>query len=391
MTWGIGQRHINPIGILLLLAASAASIFSFPVFAESEEGILRLRMVGNAEGTGFEARHAALQDARQDVIWEILKTKIASGDLRPFRSMVRNADKYITRVVELHLDSDGGQTRVEIDAYVDIQAVEHDLATLMLPRLATPPTVTCLIALEDEKGGLFLEEPGLAETTMVEGLKKLGIVPSTHLESSAQYAQEDLRAALTGDLEKAAAYVKETLADAVVLGIVHIERGPDLDQGGTAKTRATLDARIFRGSDGDLLEVFARSAAITGKDATACQEEAITDTATKMLGDITVTTVLSVLSTQKKDEVLITLHNPGSRSRVEALMGLLGQDTAVNSIEESFFSERLARLRVGYEGPMAYIVDQISSHSYEDWTVEVQQVIGREMNLMMVPGKGSGK
>jgi hypothetical protein len=72
-------------------------------------------------------------------------------------------------------------------------------------------------------------------------------------------------------------------------------------------------------------------------------------------------------------------------------MGLLGQDTAVNSIEESFFSERLARLRVGYEGPMAYIVDQISSHSYEDWTVEVQQVIGREMNLMMVPGKGSGK
>ena len=387
MARGYGRIRATIQFMSIALAASVASIFSCGAHADPAEGELVLRMLGNAEGTGFAARHAALQDARQDVIWEILKTKIASGDLRPFRSMVRNADKYITRVVELHLDSEGGQTRVEIDAYVDIRAVENDLATLMLPRLATPPTVTCLIALEDEKGELFLEEPGLAETTMVEGLKKLGIVPSTHLESSAQYAQEDLRAALTGDLEKAAAYVKETLADAVVLGIVRIERGPDLDQGGTAKTRATLDTRIFRGSDGDLLEVFARSAAITGKDATACQEEAITDTATKMLGDITVTTVLSVLSTQKKDEVLITVHNPGSRSRVEALMGLLGQDTAVNSIEESFFSERLARLRVGYEGPMAYIVDQISSHAYENWTVEVQQVIGREMNLIMVPGK----
>jgi hypothetical protein len=301
--------------------------------------------------------------------------------------MVRSADKYITRVVELHLDSQDGQTRVEIDAYVDIQAVEHDLATLMLPRLATPPTVTCLIALEDDKGELYLEDPGLAESTLTEGLKNIGLVPSNHLETAAQFSPDHLRAALTGDLEKAAAYAKESLADAVVLGIISTERGPDLDNAGTAKTRVTLDARIFRGSDGDLLDAFARSAAITGRDPLACQEEAIRDSAQKMLGDITVATVLSVLSTQKRDEVLITLHNPGTRSRVEAFMSLLDQDTAVNSIEESFFSERLARLRVGYDGPMAYIVDKLSSHSYENCTIEVQNVIGREMNLLMVPGK----
>jgi hypothetical protein len=386
MARGLGRIKANLRILSITLAATAASVICLFGEAAPGEGELVLRMLGNAEGTGFTSRHAALQDARQDVIWEILKSKIASGDLRPFRSMVRNADKYITRVVELHLDSEGGQTRVEIDAYVDIQAVEHDLAALMLPRLATPPTVACLIALEDETGELFFESPGLAETTMVDGLKKLGVVPQSHLETAAQFAPEELRVVLTGDLENAAAYAKETLADAVVLGIVSIERGPDLDEGGTAKTRATLDVRVFRGSDGDLLEVFSRSAAITGKDAVACREEAITDTATKMLGDITVSTVLSVLSTQKKDEVLITLHNPGSRSRVEALMGLLGQDTAVNSIEESFYSERLARLRVGYEGPMAYIVDRISTHTYDGATVEVQQVIGREMNLLMVPG-----
>jgi hypothetical protein len=387
MARGDGRIRATLQCMSIALAATVASVFCLCAYAAPAEGELVLRMLGNAEGTGFAARAAAVQDAREDVIWEILKTKIASGDLRPFRSMVRSADKYITRVVELHLDSQDGQTRVEIDAYVDIQAVEHDLATLMLPRLATPPTVTCLIALEDDKGELYLEDPGLAESTLTEGLKNIGLVPSNHLETAAQFSPDHLRAALTGDLEKAAAYAKESLADAVVLGIISTERGPDLDNAGTAKTRVTLDARIFRGSDGDLLDAFARSAAITGRDPLACQEEAIRDSAQKMLGDITVATVLSVLSTQKRDEVLITLHNPGTRSRVEAFMSLLDQDTAVNSIEESFFSERLARLRVGYDGPMAYIVDKLSSHSYENCTIEVQNVIGREMNLLMVPGK----
>lgn len=389
MRWGIGRKNSETSFPAMLLVTIVAGSISFFANAAPAEGELVLRMLGNAEGTGFAARHAAIQDAREEVIWEILKTKIASGDLRPFRSMVRSADKYITRVEELHLDSEGGQTRVEIDAYVDIQAVEHDLATLMLPRLATPPTVTCLIALEDEKGELYLEEPGLAEKALVEGLKSIGLAPGTHLDTTAQYSPADLRAALTGDLEKAAAYAKETLSDAVVLGILSVERGPDLDQSGTAKTRVTLDARVFRGSDGDLLDAFARSAAIIGADPVACLEEATTDSAKKMLGDITVSTVLSVLSTQKRDEVLITLQNPGSRTRVEALVGLLDQESSVNSIEESFYSDRLARLRVGYEGPMAYIVDLLRSHSYEGSTIEVQSVVDRDMNLIMVPGKGA--
>ena len=136
--------------------------------------------------------------------------------------MVRNAERYITRSDELSLSTDGGHTRVEIDAYVDIQSVENDLATLMLPRLAAPPTVTCLIALEDEKGELYLESPGLAEQTMTEGLVKLGVKAKNHLETGAPHDEAALRAALTGDLEKASSYVRETLSDAVVLGILLI-------------------------------------------------------------------------------------------------------------------------------------------------------------------------
>lgn len=383
MRQGNGHRTIW-IGLWPLALAVFAAGAAFSA-ASAQEGDFVLRMVGRAEGTGFTARHEALQAARQEVIWEILKSKIASGDVRPFRVMVRNADAYIDRVVELHVDSDGGQTRVEIDAFVDIASFEQDLAALAMPRLAMPPVVACLIGEQDAGGPLEVTEEGLAERALVSGLDDLEIDARGHGEAAITLSDADLKAALSGDLAHAAAYARETLADAVVLGVVTVVREADQDQSGTAKTRATLEARVFRGSDGDLLEVFARSAAITGNDPVACREEAVGDVATKLLGDVTVATVLSVLGSQKRDEVLITLMNPGSRERMNLLTGLLAEDNAVHSVEEAYFSERSARIRVGYEGPMSYLVDQLLTRSYDGWILEVQEVIGRDMKLVMVP------
>lgn len=376
------MRHLMAIA----LAALAASAPFFSAGAEEGDFVLR-GIVGRAEGTGFTARHQALQAARQEVIWRLLESYIASGDLRPYRVMVRNADAYFDRVVELRVDSEGGQTRVEIDAYVDIRALELDLATHAKPRLAVPPKVACLIGERAGDGPVVIEGVGLAEQTMVEGLKKLELEARDHFSNDVRVPDADLLVALGPDLERAAAYARETLADAVVIGVVTVERGPDQDQAGTAKTRATLEARVFRGSDGDLLEVFARSAAITGKDAEACREEAITDVATKMLGDVTVTTVLSVLGSQKRDEVLITLLNPGTRDRMSLFTGLLAQDNAIHSVEEAYFSERSARVRLGYDGPMSYLVDLLSDKSFDGWVVEVQEAFGieRTMNLVLVP------
>jgi len=381
---GHGARFRGLLAVMLALFAASALF----VPAMAQEGGFVLRMVGRAEGTGFTARHAALQAARHEVIWEILKSKVASGDVRPFRVMARNADQYIDRVVELHVDTDGGQTRVEIDAYVDIRSLEQDLAALAKPRLATPPVVACLIGEQDAGGPLTVSPDGLAERTLVEGLDNLEIDARGHGEAAIAQPEAELRAVLAGGLDPAASYARETLADAVVLGVVTVVREAPQDQTGTAKTRATLEARVFRGSDGDLLEVFARSAAITGNDPTACREEAVSDVATKLLGDVAVATVLSVLGSQKRDEVLITLLNPGSRERMNLFTGLLAQDNAVNSVEEAYFSERSARVRLGYDGPMSYLVDLLLSRSFDGWIVEVQEVIDRDMKLVMVPHSG---
>lgn len=365
------------------LAVLAASVALFDARAEGE---FVLRMIGRAEGTGYTARHNALQAAKQEVIWEILKSKVATGQkLQPYRVMVRNADAYIDRVTELHVDTDGGVTRVEIDAYVDIRALEQDLASTAKPRLAKPPVISCLIAEQDENGLISISEDGVTERALVAGLDKLELDARSHTELTVQYSDADLHEVLTGDIERAAAYARETLADAVVIGIVQVERESDQDQSGTAKTRAALEVRVFRGSDGDLLEVFARSAAITGNDPESCRAEASGDVADKLLGDITVTTVLSVLSSQKRDEVLITLLNPGTQERIRLLLGLIEQDPGVHSVEEAYFSERSARIRVGYDGPMSHLVDLIRDKSFDGWVLEVREVIDREMNLIMVP------
>lgn len=383
MAFGPAARHKNRISVYVALVACAASAaLCWPATAADD---FVLRMVGRAEGVGFTARHAALQAARQEVIWEILKSKIASGDLRPYRVMVRNADAYITRTDELHVDTAGGHTRVEIDAYVDIHALEQDLAATAKPRLATPPTVACLIAEQDEHGMLSIAPDNIAERRLVEGLEKLELKAHGHQDTTVKFKMPDLHEAVTGNLIAAAAYARESLADAVVLGVVTVNREADQDKTGTARTVASLEARVFRGSDGDLLEVFARSAAITGNDSDACREEAIGDAVTKIVGNVTVATVLSVLSSQKRDEVLITLSNPGTRDRMALLMGLMSQDPAVHSIEEAYFSERSARIRVGYDGPMSRLVDLIADKLYDGWLLEVQEVIGREMNLLMRP------
>ncbi len=352
-------------------------------FGASSEGEFRLRALGFAEGVGFAAHREAREEAQHEVMREILRSKIASGDLKPFRSMIRKAGHYVIRMEELHVDTRSGRTQVEVDAYVDMAAVDQDLATLVLPRLPEPPKVSCLIAVESD-GAVEIESPGIVETTLVAGLENLGLAATSHTELEALFKASDFHEAVLGDVEKAGSYARETLADVVVVGIARLESSEAAEAGITSRTRAVLELKILRGSDGDLLDVLSRSAAISGIDPEACREEVLSDVAKKMLGDVTVATVLSVLSVHKQDEVLITLHNPGSRERLSAFTSVLQQEPMINSIEESFFSDRLARIRLGYTGSLGYLVDQIRERSYEGWALEIQEVVGREMTLVMI-------
>lgn len=350
------------------------------------EGELRLRVRGSADGVGFAAHREALVAAQHEVMREILRSKVASGDLRPFRSMIRKAEHYVTRVEELHIDNHEGETRVEVDAYVDMASVEQDLATLVLPRLPTPPTVSCLVAIETD-GAVEVESPGTTEEALVKGLENLGLDARPHTAHDALFSASDFHDAVLGDLAASARYARETLADVVLIGVVTLERSESQEGGSAGRTRASLNLKVLRGNDGDLLDVFARSAAITGLDPESCREEVLGDVAAKVIGDVTVSTVLSVLSMQKQDEVLITLQNPGSRSRLAAFTDVFQREPLIDSISESFFSERLARIRLGYAGSLAYLVDQIDRQIFEGWRLEVNEVVGRDMTLSFISGE----
>jgi len=366
-------------GLLAILYLGLAAI-AVPAAAEGE---LRIRVHGFADGVGFAAHREAVMEARYEAIREILRSKVASGDLRPFRSMVRKSAQYVTRVEELHIDTQVGQTRVEVDAYVDMRSLEQDLAALVLPRLPEAPTVSCLIAVETD-GAVEIETDNVAEAALVSGLKNLGLNASPHTDLKDVFRTSDFHDAVLGDVLKSAAYARETLADVVLIGIVAMEPGVPASEGAPARTRGTLTLKVFRGHDGDLIDVFSRSAAITGLDPDSRREEVMEDVSAKMLGDIAVATVLSVLGMQQQDQVLITLHNPGSRARLGAFMDVLQMVPLIDTIEESFFSERLARIRLRYTGNMGYLVDQIRDRSYEGWPLEIKEVVGRDMDLVLI-------
>lgn len=375
------KRYYSSLpGALLVAITLVCVIFSTVAGADGE---FRLRVRGFAEGVGFAAHREAVLEAQQEVMREILRAKVAHGDLRPFRSMVRKAEHYVTRVEELHVETQGGQTRVEVDAYVDMPALEQDLAALVLPRLPAPPKVSCLIAIESE-GAVEIESESFIENALVTGLKNLGLAASPHSALGDIFKTSAFHDAVLGDVSASASYARETLADVVLIGKVDLEESQPVAEGAAARTRATLSLKVFRGHDGDLIDAFARSAAITGVDPVSRREEVLQDISAKMLGDITVSTVLSVLGMQNQEQVLVTLHNPGSRSRLAAFIDLLQHEPQIDTIEESFFSERLARIRLGYTGNMGYLVDLIRDRSYEGWPLEIQEVVGREMNLVLV-------
>ena len=375
------RQRVVFIGVLALLCAGHAALV---LGAETD---FRLRIRGFAEGAGFAAHREALIDAQQEAMREILRVKVASGDLRPYRSMIRKAEHYVTRVEELQSETAGGETRVEVDAYLDMTALEQDLAALALPRLPEAPTLSCLVAVE-ENGAIEVGDPCFVEEKLVEGLKKLGLAPSPHTALNDLFKVSDYHDAALGDVAAASKYARETLADVTLIGLVTVERREGVQEGAPGRTRANLTVKVFRGRDGDLLDAFSRSAAITGLDPDQCREEAVGDAVTKIIGDVTVATVLSVLGQQHEEEVLITLQNPGSRTRVTAFLEAFQQEPMIDYIEESYFSTTVARIRLGYQGNLGYLVDQVRDRSYEGWPLEIREVVGREMNLVFLKPQG---
>jgi hypothetical protein len=118
-------------------------------------------------------------------------------------------------------------------------------------------------------------------------------------------------------------------------------------------------------------------AAISGEDTLAASEEAIRDACIKVQGDATVATVMTVLGAIGKDRIHLMIPSPGPESLPAGVLKVLRAEEFVSEISEPYYSSKMYRLSMRYDGPMSYLVALISPGSYDGKTLQVNRVLNR--------------
>ncbi|MBI2431535.1 MAG: hypothetical protein HYV26_01545, partial [Candidatus Hydrogenedentes bacterium] len=337
-------------------------------------------MEGFAEGVGLAARNAAIENAKQEIIRKLLNAVVASGDLSHLQNVLRNASQYVRGYDKIRHDIAGDTTRVEIDAYIDARPLYQDVAATMLPYLPEPPRV--LLVIGEQIGNdkiIAVPDFGYAETALRQGLEKLRLTVAGVDTLGREYKQEALIQTVTGDLETGATFAKGNSADVVILGTATTEQEAPVPGTNVVKNKASVTVRVYRALDGDLVDAFTKTAAVSSAAVTEGAIQATNDACEKLVGEVAIAAVLTVLGTAAEDTVLLLLEHPETPERVEQVTAALAQDLGPDHVAVLFQSTDTARLRIRYDGPMLPFVDKLSTADYGGKTLNVRRAVGREV------------
>lgn len=364
----------------LLIVLNLSVCICFPVFAQGD--VLTVRVEGRAQGLGFAARDAALADAERQAVEKVLESLVGVDDLRSLQAILRNAAGYVKHSDILREDSIDDMTRVEIDAQVALGPLHRDIAGIMLPRLSAPPRVQLLLG---EKLGpapiVTVPDFGIAEVTLVDGMDKAGIEVTGADALNQTFTHASLVEIVNGGVEEGSRFARSRDADLVMVGTAVEEAGEAGGNGQVLRTRVLVTLKIFRTSDGKMLEELSAAGVVHGQDAWINGEEAAQDACRRLLGDVIDATVLAMLAMADAGEIVVTVEQPGKPDRVNALIQYLLADDEVRSVEQTFYADNLARLRVAYRGDMVRLADMLAPVVCEGRKLEVLSVVGRAITV----------
>lgn len=347
-----------------------------------EPGLIRVRAEGIAEGVGFTARHAAIDDAQREALQMIIQARAATSKLDHFAPMLRRAAGYVTRYDVLRHDTLGNQTRVELDVMVNERKLNYDMAAIMLPRLSEAPEVLLVIGERIGRDTLVaVPDFGAAETVIAEAITKLGLKPVSATTIEDRFEHRELAAVVEGTIEEAAAFGQKQDQPVVVLGtaVTEHESGPE----GTnlLRNRAIVELRVLRSSDGKMMESVGATAVVNGADPDEAGDLAVRDACAKLAGDLTVAAVMAAMSMESEDQYTITVKNGPSREAVEALLRHIEAYPETLEGELRLYHPETSRLRIIYFGSLADLSAHIERFRYDNKELSLRRAYGREIEV----------
>ncbi len=347
----------------------------------AREEYVKTRMEASAPDTGPAAREEAIRQAQVEIVADILKSALASEHFARVKSLLDQTPRYISTTQLMRCNFRDGLVRVEIECYVKRADLMKDAAAMLLPRLPVPPTALVIVLQEAKEG---VADADTASKALSKTLKDRGFDLVDTEVVRACHSDEEIATAVQGDNDVAARFARERFADVAILGHADIANAAEAGSLNLVTSTAHVTLRLFRTTDGKLADDLSSEAVIHGVDPKAGADAALQDACTKMAVDLEIAATMTVGGTRATEDILITIEQPGGEDRVKEVLkvatAFAGQDA-----ELLVCTQRLARIRLPYDGAMTPLLDALTGQRYSGATLETQKAIQRNVQMRFLP------
>lgn len=341
---------------------------------------------GTAPSTGATAREAAIQEAKRAAIASRLESLAGSRDLKPFQSILDEAERYVRSSKVVSETSEDDSTRVELEVEVEHRRLRLDAGTLALNQRIDRPRVVVLIsdsiAPEPERR---LAQTGTAEGVILRGLERDRFETLAPEELRSRYAPEALTELLGGSPAAAALLARETLAELVVLGEAVTTTEPEREGSVISRNTATVRLRVIRAMDAKIIDELAEKAIVKSVVPQEGGRMAIEDASEKLLPELVAALAIGALSRPPENALLVTFEGFAGSEQFREIVDALRQLPGVGKVEEIYETDRVARVQIQYDGAIGAFVDELATRRFSKFTLAAKTVIGRDMTFAVIP------
>ena len=353
-------------------------------------------MEAKAPGTGMEARAVATRNAQHAILAQILKTSLAIDDAPTIEPLLQRPERYIRSTQLARYEIVDGETRIEVESFVDRNQLLKDAASLILPRIQPPPKALVLVAQQaGANEPAVASSAGTAESEIGKALEKASFEVVDTAGVRACHTEAELLAAIKGNSQVAGSFAREGFADVVVLGEAAVDaehgggflpssRRPSAPGQAVPRRHGKVTVRVFRGRDGKCIDTLTREAVVHSAIPDEGAAAALEDACAKLTEDMVMLCVMAVVGEQARDELVITLEEPGTRERLDAFAGVLAKATGSPTLDVLLYSDRLARVRVSYAGSMVPLMDILTGNTYAGMALEIRRALQRDVTMRFV-------
>ncbi len=323
----------------------------------------------------MEPRNAALRAAERMIVDEVAETAFSRSNMTALAPLMRDYQKYIQTSQVMNVSASKTTTTVEVECFVKRGELLRDGAELLSTGLVRPPTVLVLLTEHIASAETATcREGGAAEASLVKGFEdaKFDVVDRDILRAAID--EQDLVAMITGDLDAAKRLVRQTVADVVVLGESKTEAVREVASGNMLKNKGSVSVRIFRNADDKLVETLGQEAVVHSVDPLEGGQAAIENASQKLSKELVLYAIVAATSAPASHDIIVTIEKPGERSRFDSVLERL-KAISTGDVEELFYSQSLARVRVAHDGSLAGLVDGLAAAKYDGSALETRQAV----------------